>query len=478
MSFRFDAIGPELIVTVTALAVMLGEAFTPRNEKMPLGVLALFGLVCAGGTAGFLWGRDMVSFGVVSADRFGLFFVFVVIAVGVLTVLLSFSYAPREGLDHGEYYALLLFSIVGMMLMASATELLVIFLALEILSLAVYVLTGFTRHEPASVEGAVKYFLLGAFSSAFFLYGIALIYGLSGSTHLDRIAGYLSSRGAAQSPLAFVAVGLLLVGFSFKIAAVPFHMWTPDAYEGAPTAITGFMSTGVKAAAFGGFLRVFATALAPFERAWTPLVWMIAAATMIGGSVIAVAQTNMKRMLAYSTIAHSGYILIALVALNDVGKAGVLFYLLAYVFTNLGAFGIVALLGRRGEPNEQLSDYAGLWQAHPGLAAAMTVFLLSLGGLPPTAGFIAKWYVFSAAIRAGYVGLALIGVVTSIVSVFFYLRVIVNMYMAEERRRLELPRLDVSAVAVLAIAVVAIFYLGILPTRALAWAASAAATIF
>jgi NADH-quinone oxidoreductase subunit N len=293
-----------------------------------------------------------------------------------------------------------------------ANDLLVIFIALEILSLAVYVLTGIRRDSLAGVEGAFKYFLLGSFSSAFFLYGVAFTFGITGTTRLDRIGSFLAAQSMTDSRMILLALTFLLVGFAFKISAVPFHMWTPDAYEGAPAIVTGFMSTAVKAAAFAAFARVFLSAFEPFSADWVPLVWVLAAATMIIGTVVGVAQTNLKRMLAYSSIAHAGYLLVGLVAANETGKAAILFYLLAYAVTNLAAFGVIALLGSRERENDELRDFAGLWHTHPGLAALMTISLLSLGGIPPTAGFVGKWYIFSAAVSAGYYGLAVIGVLT------------------------------------------------------------------
>jgi NADH-quinone oxidoreductase subunit N len=384
----------------------------------------------------------------------------------------------REGIPKGEYYALLLFALVGMIMMATANDLLVLFVALEILSLAVYVLTGIRRDNPHGTEAAFKYFLLGAFSSAFFLYGIAFTYGLTGSTRLDRVGAYLAAQSMTNNPMILLALGLLLVGFAFKISAVPFHMWTPDAYEGAPAIVTGFMSTAVKAAAFAAFARVFLSSFEPFSTQWVPVVWLLSAATMILGTVVGVAQTNLKRMLAYSSIAHGGYLLVGLVAANQVGKAAILFYLLAYAITNLAAFGVIALLGTRDRPNDELHDYAGLWQTHPALAALMTVSLLSLGGLPPTVGFIGKWYIFSAAVSAGYYGLAIIGVLTSVVSVFFYLRVVVMMYMAEREGAAVPVRVGGVGLAALTVAIIAIFYLGILPTSVLNLAAESIATIF
>ena len=474
----FDAIVPMLCVTLAALASMGAEAFRARDERMPIGGLGIVGLIGAAISAMLLWDRNTASFGVIVADNFGLFVTVILVLVGILTIMFSSQVIEREGIPKGEYYSLLLFSLVGMIMMATANDLLVIFVALEILSLAVYVLTGIRRDNPDGTEAAFKYFLLGAFSSAFFLYGIAFTFGLTGSTRLDRIGAYLAAQSLSDNPMILLALGLLLVGFAFKISAVPFHMWTPDAYEGAPAIVTGFMSTAVKAAAFAAFARVFLSSFEPFSTQWAPVVWILSAATMILGTVVGVAQTNLKRMLAYSSIAHGGYLLMGLVAANQVGKAAILFYLLAYAITNLAAFGVIALLGTRDQPNDELRDYAGLWHTHPALAALMTVSLLSLGGLPPTVGFIGKWYIFSAAVSAGYYGLAIIGVLTSVISVFFYLRVVVMMYMAEREGGAVPARVGGVGLAALTMAIVAIFYLGILPTPVLDLAAESIATIF
>jgi NADH-quinone oxidoreductase subunit N len=474
----FDAIVPMLCVTLAALAAMGAEAFRARDERMPIGGLGIVGLVGAAISAMLLWDRNTASFGVIVADNFGLFVTVILVVVGILTIMFSSQVVEREGIPKGEYYSLLLFSLVGMIMMATANDLLVIFVALEILSLAVYVLTGIRRDNPHGTEAAFKYFLLGAFSSAFFLYGIAFTFGLTGSTRLDRVGAYLAAQSLSDNPMILLALGLLLVGFAFKISAVPFHMWTPDAYEGAPAIVTGFMSTAVKAAAFAAFARVFLSSFEPFSTQWAPVVWILSAATMILGTVVGVAQTNLKRMLAYSSIAHGGYLLVGLVAANQVGKAAILFYLLAYAITNLAAFGVIALLGTRDQPNDELRDYAGLWQTQPALAALMTVSLLSLGGLPPTVGFIGKWYIFSAAVSAGYYGLAIIGVLTSVVSVFFYLRVVVMMYMAERDGGPEPARVSGFGMVALALSIAVIFYLGILPTPILDFAGKSIATIF
>ena len=470
MMGSFNAIVPMACVTAAALAAMVAEAFRDPGERIPIGPLGAIGLVGAAIASVVLWNHNTSSFGVVVADNFGLFVTGILIIVGLLSIAISEPTIDRERLPRGEYYALMLFALAGMMLMATASDLLVIFLALEILSLAVYVLTGIRRDSAAGAEGAFKYFLLGAFSSAFFLYGIAFTYGLTGSTRLDRVGSLMASQAMAPTPMQLLAAGLLLVGFAFKVSAVPFHMWTPDAYEAAPPAVTGFMSTGVKAAAFAAFARVFLSAFEPLKADWGVVLWIVAAATMIAGAVVGVAQTNVKRM--------RGYLLVALLAANDLGKGAVLFYLLTYAVTNIGAFGVISLLDSPDRPNDEVRDYAGLANDHPTLAALMTVFLLSLGGFPPLAGFIAKWYVFSAAVKAGYTWLAIIGVLTSVVSVFFYLRVVVMMYMTGRESSAPLPAIPRMAGLALVVSAVLIFYLGILPTRVLDWAAASISTIF
>jgi len=469
---------PVICVTLAGLACMLAEAFRKRDERMPIGGLGIIGLVGAGAAVVLLWGRRAESFGVVVADDFGLFVQMVLVGIGLLTILFSSDVIERDALPAGEYYALVLFALAGMMLMAVAADLLIIFLALEVFSLALYVLTGLRRKVFASTEGAFKYFVLGGFSSAFFLYGIAFTYGLVGSTHLDHVTAAIQAQSLTGNPMLLVAMGLLLVGFAFKVAAVPFHMWTPDAYEGAPTIVTGFMSTAVKAAAFAAFARVFLSALEPLRGEWAPVLWVLAVCTMILGAVVGVAQTNLKRMLAYSSIAHGGYLLVALVSGSGVGKASILFYLVVYAVTNLGAFAIIALLSTRETPMEHLDDYKGLWFSSPVMAGVLTVFLLSLGGFPPTAGFVAKWYVFSAAVRAGQYSLAIIGVLTSVVSVFFYLRIVVMMYMSDRAEGAAPPQPSRMALAVLALSVAIVLYLGVLPTRLLDLAARSVALVF
>jgi NADH-quinone oxidoreductase subunit N len=478
MNASLNAIVPMACVTAAGIAAMVAESFRDPGERMPIAGLGVVGLLGAAFATYLLWNHNASSFGVVAADNFGLFVTGTLIVIGLLSLAVSGPTIDRERLPGGEYYALMLFATAGMMLMATATDLLVIFLALEVMSLAVYVLTGIRRDSARSTEASFKYFLLGAFSSAFFLYGIAFTYGLTGSTRLDRIGSLMAAQAMSPTPMQFLALGLVIVGFAFKVSAVPFHMWTLDAYEGAPPAVTAFMSTGVKAAAFAAFVRVFLSAFEPLRGSWSEVIWILAAATMILGTVGGVLQSNVKRMLAYSSIGHGGYLLVALVSGNDYGKGAVLFYLLTYAITNIGAFGVIAVLDNAERPNDEVKDYAGLWNERPGLAALMTIFLLSLGGFPPMAGFIAKWYVFSAAVRAGYTGLAIIGVLTSVISVFFYLRIVVMMYMTPTDTPARFPAVPKVAGAALIVSAILIFYLGLLPTRVLDWAAASISTIF
>ncbi|HEX8030473.1 MAG TPA: NADH-quinone oxidoreductase subunit N [Vicinamibacterales bacterium] len=478
ISGQFDAVIPMLCVGLAGLVVLLAEAFRAKDEKMPIGGLAIIGLLGAGVASMLLWNGNTESFGAVTADNFGLFVNLVLVVCGILTVIFSSQTIERDRLPAGEFYAMILFALVGMMLMAQATDLLVIFLALETMSIAVYILTGIRRDQQQSTEAAFKYFLLGAFASSFFLYGIAFLYGVTGTTNIERLSTAIAAQSMSGNPMILLGTGLLIVGFCFKIAAVPFHMWSPDAYEGAPAVVTGFMSTGVKAAAIAAFVRVFLKGLDPMIADWAPVLWWVAAATMVVGTVVGVAQTSLKRMLAYSSVAHGGYILAGLVAGNDVGKAAILFYLAAYALTNLGAFGVISLLGTRERANDDLRDYAGLWQSHPGLAILMTFFLLSLGGFPPTAGFIAKWYVFSAAVGSGYYGLAIIGMLSSVVSVFFYLRIVVMMFMTDRDARPVPAPVPAIAMAGLILSLIGVLYLGVLPTRVIDFAQASISTIF
>jgi NADH-quinone oxidoreductase subunit N len=473
----YAAVVPIVCVWLGGVAAMLAEAYREPDERMPIGGLGIIGLIASAATALLLWGKGAQSFGVVTADNFGLFVALILVGVGVITIALSAQVIERDGIPAGDYYALTLFGLGGMMLMAMANDLLVIFIALEILSLAVYILTAIRRDSKPGAEAAFKYFVLGGFASAFFLYGVAFTFGVTGTTRLDQIVIVMSSRMAGQEVLSTVAFCLLLVGFGFKVSAVPFHMWTPDAYEGAPPVVTAFMSAGVKAAAFAAFMRVFMSAFGSFQPQWGPAIWVVSASSMILGVTAGVVQSNVRRMLAYSSIAHAGYLLMAMQSGTDFGKGAMLFYLLTYALTTVGAFGVTALVATRDRHNDDLADYAGLSRRQPVLALVMTIFLLSLGGFPPTAGFIGKWYLFSAAVTAGDYGLAIIGVLTSVVSVFFYLRVVVMMYMSDDVAMAPITRPTATSLFALAVPAVAIFYLGILPTRIMDLAIKSIATI-
>ena len=456
---------PALIVAATAMVVMVADLFATGPDRDGLAVIGITGVAAAGAAAIWLWAGGGPAAGfqdTLRGDRYGLFFAVVICAGSALTLLMSVDFLRQQPLPAGEYYALVLLSTSGMIFLAAASDLIVLFIALEIMSVAVYVLAGMLRHESRSTEAALKYFLLGAFASGFLLYGIAFFYGATGSTRLDVIARVLADHG----PSAYVLLGaaLILVGFGFKVALIPFHVWTPDVYEGAPTAVTAFMAVGVKAAAFAAFARVFMSALGSLAASWTGLLWVMAALTMTVGNVTAVRQRNVKRMLAYSSIAHAGYALVGLVADSKTGGAALLFYLAVYAFMNLGAFGVVIALGRRGEPNEDLRDFAGVGFRHPVLGLSMVVFMLSLAGVPPTAGFAGKFYLFSAAIDAGYVGLAVIAVLNSLVSVYYYLGVLVQMYMVDGSRVIDPPTSRPCLLATILLAVAATVLLGVLPS--------------
>jgi NADH-quinone oxidoreductase subunit N len=466
---------PTLLIGIFALVVLMVDLFSPPGQKANVAVIGLMGIGLALWATLRLWGAEEELFGgMVVVDAAALFFHAVFLGVGFVTVLLSMRYAVEENLELAEYYALLLFALFGAMLMASGGDLLIIFLGLEILSLAQYILAGMRHGFLKSNESALKYFLLGAFATGFLLYGIALLYGATGTTSLAGIASAVREGDLTDNPLVTIGMGLLVVGFGFKIAAVPFHMWTPDVYEGAPTPITAFMSTAVKAAGFAALVRVFVTALGELQGSWAPVFWGMAVLTMTVGNLLAIAQPNIKRMLAYSSIAHAGYLLIAMVAAGPAGLTSLLYYLLAYAFMNLGAFAVVVALEQREERNLLLSDYAGLGFRYPLLGMAMALFMFSLSGLPPTAGFMAKFYVFSAAVEQGYLVLAVLGVLNSLVSIYYYLRPIVFMYMEESKRDVPAPRLDHFLVAGLVLTIIGTLHLGLFPARLLGLAQSAA----
>jgi len=433
-----DAIFPLLVLAAWASILLIIDLWIPKSQKSVTIFLAVLGLAVTAGTLTAValthLGQPIVAFGgMVMFDGFSVFLNMMLLTIGVITIMLAYNYLKQTDLERGEFYTLLLFSIVGMMLMAQASNLIIVFLALELLSIPLYILSGFARPKFDSEESAMKYFLLGAFASGFLVYGIALTYGATRTTDLTAIWSAISQNSAlAHDPILLAGSALILVGLGFKVAAVPFHMWTPDVYEGAPTIVTAFMSVGAKIGGFAALLRVFFTAFPSLSAEWAMAIAILSALTMILGNVAAIAQSSIKRMLAYSSIAHAGYILMAVVAGGTLASNAVsaaIFYLLAYAVMNLGAWAVVIAVEKHNGEVTTLDDFAGLGTSHPGLAVSMALFMLSFTGMPLTIGFMGKFYVFSAAIQAGYGWLALIGVLTSVVSAFYYLRIIQMMWM-------------------------------------------------
>jgi NADH-quinone oxidoreductase subunit N len=459
---QFGPVAPELILVGVALLILLLDAFVPRVPHTAVAWTAFAAVVFAAEAAIWNWswsGPPTVLGGMVATDRYAIFFRVVLLAAAAIGIMLSSVYLRRSEEYRAEYYTLLLLATAGMTLLVAAADLIVVFLALELLSLALYLLTGFSFRRIASAEASMKYFLLGAFSSAFFLYGVAFAYGASNTTSLAGLASAVKGDDA----LALIAVGLLVIGFGFKVAAVPFHMWTPDAYQGAPTCVTAFMSAGTKVAAFAALVRVLMEGFPELASDWRPVVAVLAAITMVVGSILAIAQSDVKRMLAYSSIANAGFILVGVSAGTQAGVQAAMFYLAAYAALILGAFGVVILVSERGERRTSLAAYRGLARRSPWLAAALALFLLSAAGIPPAAGFMAKVLVFEAAVRAGSWPLVLIAVLASVAAAFFYLRVVALMYMreAEEHAPVRSP-----LVARLALAVPAVLtlLLGVVPS--------------
>ena len=469
------ALLPELLLTGAGMALLLVIAWRHRTaaDLRLAGWVTLAGLAAAGAAAWWLWWHTARATGggspaMIAVDDFRFVADWLLLGTAGLTVLVSFDYLERERLLAPEYYALLLFATLGMMLMVAGDDLMVVFLGLELMSVAVYVLAGINRHSPAAAEAALKYFLLGAFASGFLLYGIALVYGATATTNLSQIGAQVRTLGLGDSPMLLIGLGLLLVGFGFKVAAVPFHMWAPDVYDGSPTPVTGYMATGVKAAAFAALLRVLGEGFGDVA-AWQQIVWWLAVATMVVGNLIALAQRTVKRMLAYSSIAHAGYLLVAVVASTSLGSAAFVFYLVAYSLTTLAAFALLAAKGRDGERDVLIDDLAGLGARRPWLALALAVCMLSLLGFPGTAGFIGKWYILVAATTARQLPLAAILVLTSVVSAGYYLPVIMAMYMKPEPSEQAHAgmRLGRLGGAVVAVSVAGLLVLGIRPNRLL-----------
>src|SRR6266851_4046384 len=484
-------IAPEVIVCTAAVIVMLVDAFARPSQRWITGAISIAGLFAAAVSSGWLWssysGVTEAFKGMIVLDALRLGFTLVFLLVSFLTVLVSMVWVESEQLPAGEFHSLLLFATAGMMFMASGGDLVIVFLGLEILSIATYVLAGFRRTDVRSNESSLKYFILGSFASAFLLYGIALIYGatatetLPGTTNIAAIAGRLDQ--SLYPPLLFAGVAMLIVGFGFKIATAPFHVWTPDVYEGAPTPVTAFMAAGPKAAGFASFMRVFlfgfpfvaaATSTAGYaHKSWLGALAIMAALTMTIGNVVAIAQNNVKRMLAYSSIAHAGYALVGFVAAGaaadaearSAALAAVAFYLLTYALMNMGAFAVVTLIARSGDRRTEVEDYNGIGFISPVLAFSLSLFLLSLLGMPLTAGFMGKLVVFSVALRQGYLWLVVIGVLNAAVSAYYYLRLIIVMFFGERLTPWAAPRVPASAVLVLVITIAGVFYLGVFPGR-------------
>ncbi len=466
---------PIIVLTVWALILLVVDLFIPSDRKGWTALLAAAGLALTIGFALSQNGQQSYGFnGMVVLDGFSTFVSILLLFSGLMGISLAYNYLKRMGIERGEYYSLMLFSIVGMMLMAQASDLIVVFIALELLSIPLYVLAAFAHPQHNSGEAGLKYFLLGAFSGGFVVYGIALVFGATQSTALTGITT-AALTGVANVPLMLAGSALILVGFAFKVAAVPFHMWTPDVYQGAPTPVTAFMAAGAKIAGFAALMRVFSTAFPILAADLAPVLAVLAALTMIVGNVTAVSQTNIKRMLAYSSIAHAGYILMAFVAFgNDKiapeAVAAGIFYLVAYAITNFGSWGIVIALEDAEGKGLELEDYAGLGKSNPLMAAAMTVFMLSLIGLPPTLGLVGKLYLFRAVVAVDMYWLAIIGVLTSLISAFYYLRVVVIMYMREgEPKANSESWLNFTWVFMAALTVI----LSIIPGPLFDWASSA-----
>jgi NADH-quinone oxidoreductase subunit N len=469
------ALLPELVLTAAGMLVLLLAAWRHRTaaDVRFAGWATLAGLVAAGGAVWWLWWRGARVAGapaMIAVDDFRLVTSALFLGAAGLTTLASLDYLERDGLLVPEYYALLLFATVGMMLMAGGEDLMVVFLGLELMSVCVYVLAGINRRSPPAAEAALKYFLLGAFASGFLLYGIALAYGAAGTTNLSQIGAQVRAAGLQHSPMLLIGLGLVLVGFGFKVAAVPFHMWAPDVYDGSPTPVTGYMATAVKAAAFAALFRVLSEAFADVI-AWQQIVWWLAVATMVVGNLIALAQRTVKRMLAYSSVAHAGYMLVAVVAGTRAGSAALVFYLFAYTLVSLAAFTLLAAKGggRDGERDVLIDDLAGLARQRPWLSLALAICMLSLLGFPGTVGFIGKWYILVAATAAHQGLLAAILVLTSVVSAGYYLPVIMAMYMKAEpfEQAHAGMRLGRTAGVVVAVSVAGLVVFGVRPNAAL-----------
>ena len=458
------ALAPEIALAVGAMLVLLLDVATPRDQRQSLVLFSLASLAISAYYASFLWGKSGFYFsdGIV-VDSFRISIDYILLLGAGLTLLMSGPYLEREGIDFGEYYTLVLFATLGMMILVAAADLTTLFVGLETMSISVYILAAFNRKREESNEAGLKYLLTGSFATAFLLYGMALIYGATGETRLNGIGAFLVQNHGAGSMMMNAGVALLLVGIGFKIAMVPFHMWAPDVYEGAPTTITAFMSAGVKVAAFAAMTRVFTIALAPMHSLWGPVLGWIAILTMTLGNLVAVTQSSLKRMLAYSSIAQAGYLLIGIAAGTTEATSAMVYYLTIYTVVTMGSFAALVYLGKRGEENLTLYDLAGVGYRYPALGAALAVLMMSLSGLPPTAGFMAKFILFRSVVQAGLTPLVIVAVLNSVVSVYYYMGVVVRMFMTPAEKELKpLPLLPTVAV-VLGGSALATLLLGIFP---------------
>ncbi len=492
LNFSFDlfhlwqVIGGQLILIISGLVLICADmAMLKLDERVRSKRLGWLTVIIFALTASHMMSREWdihntVFMGIFSADKFSIFVSIVMVISGLLAALMSIGYLENNRVMKGEYYVLLVYAVAGAVGLVQSVDLLMMFITLEVMSLAIYALAAFLKDNQHSQEGALKYFLLGSFGSAIFLFGVAIIYGVTGYINLSQIAQSISG-GLYENPAILLSFVMLMAGLFFKMAMVPFHMWTPDVYEGAPSVVTGFMATAVKAAAFGVFIKVLFVTFTPMlshsgqpdfsstvnlaalGAYWKPVIWWTALLTMFFGNLLAVSQENVKRMLAYSSIAHAGYMALGILAANGDGRMGVLFYLFAYTLMNIGAFGVIYVIDGKERSAQTLDDYRGLGYKYPALGFLMGLFLVAMAGLPPTAGFIAKFYVFSAAIKEGYFLLAALGILTSVIGAYYYLRVIYMMYMKDELRDVVRGPVNAPTVIALVITALGVLYLGILP---------------
>jgi NADH-quinone oxidoreductase subunit N len=469
------AIAPELELMIFGMIVLIADLLVENKRR--IGWIAMLGIVISGAFVYQLRGFDTSAYGgLLAVDSFATFFKMIFLIAAFLSIAISLKYLDIERENHGEYYALVLFATMGMMFMAGAVDLITLYIGLETMAIATYVLVGFLRNNQRSNEASMKYFLLGAFSSGILLYGMSLLYGISGSTRFVEIAEALSRR-PLNDPISLIAMITLAAGMFFKIAAVPFHQWTPDAYEGAPTSITAFMSVAVKAASFAMMVRIFMVAIYPLRPHWMPIMAAVSIMTMTVGNIAAITQSNIKRLLAYSSISHAGYVLIGLIAGNETGMMAIPIYLLIYTFTNLGAWAVIVALRRKDVIGEHIDDMSGLFFKHPVAALLMLIFLLSLAGIPPTAGFIGKYFLFAAAIETGHNVLAVVAVLNAAISIYFYLRIVVAMFMRDATEKTGLVY-SPALLATLAVAVIFTMFIGLYPEPVIATARQAVALGF